>query len=192
MLLELRPPVTICGDIHGQYADLLRIFDHAKYPPSTNYLFLGDYVDRGKQGIPVVCLLLALKITYPEQVFLLRGNHECSYINQQFGFYDECVSMYDYDVWQTFSDLFNCLPVCAIVDDKIFCVHGGISPDLKNLNQIRKLPRPQEIPEEGLMCDLLWSDPDSMIDGWETNDRGQVMFMDQKLFENFLIDLILI
>jgi serine/threonine-protein phosphatase PP1 catalytic subunit len=172
MLLELRPPVTICGDIHGQYPDLLRIFEQARYPPFTNYLFLGDYVDRGNQGIPVVCLLFTLKILYPEQVFMLRGNHECSYVNEQFGFHDECISMYDREVWETFSDVFNCLPAAAIIDDKIFCVHGGISPSLKNLDQIRNLRRPAEVPEEGLMCDLLWSDPDSAVDDWDTNPRG--------------------
>jgi serine/threonine-protein phosphatase PP1 catalytic subunit len=172
MLLELRPPVTICGDIHGQYPDLLRIFEQAGYPPFTNYLFLGDYVDRGNQGIHVVCLLFALKISYPEHLFLLRGNHECSCINKQFGFYDECILMYDHEVWKTFSGVFNCLPVVAIVEDKIFCVHGGISPSLKSLNQIRNLHRPTEVPEEGLMCDLLWSDPDATIDDWDANDRG--------------------
>jgi serine/threonine-protein phosphatase PP1 catalytic subunit len=186
MLLQLRPPVTICGDIHGQYSDLLQIFRQAKYPPSTNYLFLGDYVDRGNQGIPVVCLLFALKILFPEQVFLLRGNHECTYINQNFGFYDECIEMYDYDIWRLFSDVFNCLPVCAVIDERIFCVHGGISPSLKSLDQIRNLRRPAEVPEQGLLCDILWSDPDPKIDDWETNDRGTSYVYGRRASREFL------
>lgn len=172
ILLELQPPLTIVGDIHGQYHDLLRIFDHCAYPPKTNYLFLGDYVDRGIQSIETVCLLFAFKIMFPENFFLLRGNHECSYINRQFGFYDECLERFNQAVWKTFCDVFNCLPICAIIDDKIFCVHGGISPALLDLDEVRNTERPFEIPENGLLCDLLWSDPDPDTEQWEENDRG--------------------
>jgi serine/threonine-protein phosphatase PP1 catalytic subunit len=172
MLLELQPPITVCGDIHGQYQDLLRLFDLCKYPPRANYLFLGDYVDRGDQSIETICLLFAYKISYPDSFFMLRGNHECADINREFGFYDECVADYDIDLWHVFCDVFNCLPVAAIIDDKIFCVHGGISPTLKDLDEIRQIQRPVEVPEEGLLCDLLWSDPDPDIDEWDTNNRG--------------------
>jgi serine/threonine-protein phosphatase PP1 catalytic subunit len=172
VLLELRPPISVCGDTHGQFQDLLRLFDVCKYPPRTNYLFLGDYVDRGGQSIETVCLLFAFKISYPENFFMLRGNHECSYINRQFGFYDECVAHYDANLWRMFCEVFNCLPVAAVIDDKIFCVHGGISPSLTDLEQIRAIERPLEVPEEGLLCDLLWSDPEREIDGWDVNDRG--------------------
>ncbi|CAK7331414.1 unnamed protein product [Dovyalis caffra] len=160
------------GDIHGQYSDLLRLFEYGGFPPSANYLFLGDYVDRGKQSLETICLLLAYKIKYPENFFLLRGNHESASINRIYGFYDECKRRFNVKVWKTFTDCFNCLPVAALIDDKILCMHGGLSPDLTNLDQIRNLPRPTDVPDSGLLCDLLWSDPDKDIKGWGMNDRG--------------------
>ncbi|OHT03967.1 Serine/threonine-protein phosphatase PP1 isozyme 3 [Tritrichomonas foetus] len=172
VLLELRPPLTVCGDTHGQYHDLLRIFDLGQYPPNTNYLFLGDYVDRGRQSIETVTLLFCYKILYPQNFFMLRGNHECAYINRLYGFYDECVEQYSVQMWKNFCDVFNCLPIAAIIDDKIFCIHGGISPYLTSLQDIRDIKRPTEVPEEGLLCDLLWSDPNNLADEWEENDRG--------------------
>ncbi|PPR87919.1 hypothetical protein GOBAR_AA32774 [Gossypium barbadense] len=160
------------GDIHGQYADLLRLFEYGGFPPKANYLFLGDYVDRGKQSLETICLLLAYKIKYPENFFLLRGNHECASINRIYGFYDECKRRFNVRLWKTFTDCFNCLPVAALIDDKILCMHGGLSPDLTNLDQIRSITRPTDVPDSGLLCDLLWSDPGRDIKGWGMNDRG--------------------
>ena len=122
------------GDVHGQYYDLLRIFEYGGFPPEANYLFLGDYIDRGKQSIETIALLLCYKIKYPENFFMLRGNHECAQINRIYGFYDECKRRYSIRLWRVFSDVFNCLPVAALVDEKIFCMHGGLSPELKNLD----------------------------------------------------------
>ncbi|MBZ3889826.1 Serine/threonine-protein phosphatase PP1-beta catalytic subunit [Sciurus carolinensis] len=130
ILLELEAPLKICGDIHGQYTDLLRLFEYGGFPREANYLFLGDYVDRGKQSLETICLLLAYKIKYPENFFLLRGNHECASINCIYGFYDKCKRRFNIKLWKTFTDCFNCLPIAAIVDEKIFCCHGGLSPDL--------------------------------------------------------------
>ncbi|CAH1380898.1 serine/threonine-protein phosphatase alpha-2 isoform [Tribolium castaneum] len=172
ILLELEAPLKICGDIHGQYYDLLRLFEYGGFPPESNYLFLGDYVDRGKQSLETICLLLAYKIKYPENFFLLRGNHECASINRIYGFYDECKRRYNIKLWKTFTDCFNCLPVAAIVDEKIFCCHGGLSPDLQSMEQIRRIMRPTDVPDQGLLCDLLWSDPDKDQMGWGENDRG--------------------
>ncbi|KAG1679489.1 hypothetical protein FOA52_011088 [Chlamydomonas sp. UWO 241] len=171
-LLELEAPIKVCGDIHGQYSDLLRLFEHGGFPPESNYLFLGDYVDRGKQSLETICLLLAFKVKYPENFFLLRGNHECASINRIYGFYDECKRRYNIRLWRTFTDCFNCLPVCALIDEKILCMHGGLSPELKSLEQIKRIARPTDVPDAGLLCDLLWADPDKDIQGWGENDRG--------------------
>lgn len=172
MLLELEAPLKICGDIHGQFTDLLRLFEYGGFPPESNYLFLGDYVDRGKQSLETVCLLICYKIMYPENFFILRGNHESAGINRIYGFYDECKRRYSIRLWKVFSDVFNCLPVSAIVDEKILCMHGGLSPEMERLQQIADLHRPCDVPDVGLMCDLLWSDPDTGVNGWAENDRG--------------------
>ncbi|XP_059668188.1 serine/threonine-protein phosphatase PP1-like [Cornus florida] len=171
-LLELEAPINVCGDIHGQYSDLLRLFESGGFPPDANYLFLGDYVDRGKQSIESICLLLAYKIKFPDNFFLLRGNHECASINRIYGFYDECKRRFTVRLWRTFTDCFNCLPVAAVIDDKILCMHGGLSPEMESLDQIRVIERPIDVPDQGLLCDLLWSDPDRDITGWGENDRG--------------------
>lgn len=172
MLLELEAPLKICGDIHGQYSDLLRVFEYGGFPPQANYLFLGDYVDRGKQSLEVICLLFCYKIQYPNNFFILRGNHEAAGINRIYGFYDECKRRYSIKLWKIFSDVFNCLPVSALVDEKILCMHGGLSPEMESLQQIADLSRPCDVPDVGLMCDLLWSDPDTSVNGWGENDRG--------------------
>ena len=135
------------GDVHGQYYDLLRIFEYGGFPPDSNYLFLGDYIDRGRQSIETIVLLLCYKIKYPENFFLLRGNHECAQINRIYGFYDECKRRYSIKLWRVFSDVFNCLPVSAPIDEKIFCMHGGLSPELKNLDQIKGIVRPTDVPD---------------------------------------------
>merc|ERR1719394_59787 len=171
-LLELEAPLKICGDIHGQYTDLLRLFEYGGFPPEANYLFLGDYVDRGKQSLETICLLLSYKIKYPFNFFILRGNHECASINRIYGFYDECKRRYSIKIWKTFTDCFNCLPVAAVIAERIFCCHGGLSPELKVFDQIKRFLRPTEVPDSGLLCDLLWSDPEKMTTGWGENDRG--------------------
>ena len=158
--------------MHGQYYDLLRIFEYGGFPPEANYLFLGDYIDRGKQSIETVCLLLCYKVKYPENFFLLRGNHECAQINRIYGFYDECKRRYSIRLWKVFSDVFNCLPVAALIDEKIFCMHGGLSPELRNLEQIKNIMRPTDVPDTGLLCDLLWSDPERGVEEYGDNDRG--------------------
>lgn len=171
-LLELEAPIKVVGDIHGQYHDLLRLFEFGGFPPESNYLFLGDYVDRGKQSLEVITLLLAYKCQYPENFFMLRGNHECAAITRIYGFYDECKRRYNIKVWRCFIDVFNRLPFVAIIDDKIFCVHGGLSPELSDMNKIRDLARPTDVPEAGLVTDFLWADPDMDNSGWAESDRG--------------------
>ncbi|KAI8613716.1 Metallo-dependent phosphatase-like protein [Chytriomyces sp. MP71] len=185
-LLELEAPIQICGDIHGQYYDLLRLFEYGGFPPSANYLFMGDYVDRGKHSLETICLLLAYKLKYPENFFILRGNHECASINRLYGFYDECKRRYSIKLWKTFSDCFNCLPIAAIVDEKIFCMHGGLSPDLQSMEQVRRIMRPSDVPDTGILCDLLWSDPSSEVTGWGESDRGVGFLFGADVVEKFL------
>merc|ERR1712046_154928 len=186
ILLELEAPIKICGDIHGQYYDLLRLFEYGQFPPESNYLFMGDYVDRGKQSLETICLLLAYKIKYPENFFILRGNHECASINRIYGFYDECKRRYNIRLWKTFTDCFNCLPVSALIDEKILCMHGGLSPDLQSFEQIRRIVRPTDIPDQGLLCDLLWSDPDADARGWDESDRGVSYVFGDQIVTQFL------
>lgn len=187
VLLNLSSPIKVCGDIHGQFYDLLRLFGFGGYPPNSNYLFLGDYVDRGKQSIETISLLFALKIKYPENIFILRGNHESSKINRIYGFYDECKKRYGKRIWKLFGETFNYLPIAAIIEGKIFCIHGGLSPTLFSLEQIQKIQRPTEIPDEGLLCDLLWSDPNSRALGWMENDRGISYVFGVDIVESFLL-----
>jgi len=186
VLLDLEAPLKIVGDIHGQYYDLLRLFEYGGFPPEANYLFLGDYVDRGPNGLETICLLLAYKIKYPENFFMLRGNHECGSINRIYGFYDECRERYNLKIWKAFNDCFNCLPLGAIIEDKILCIHGGLSPDLRSLEQIRRIVRPTDIPDTGLLCDLVWADPDADVQGWGENDRGVSFTFGADVVENFL------
>lgn len=171
-LLELSPSVKIVGDVHGQYGDLLRLFTKCGFPPMANYLFLGDYVDRGKQSLETILLLLCYKIKYPENFFLLRGNHECANVTRVYGFYDECKRRCNIKTWKTFIDTFNTLPLAAIVTGKIFCVHGGLSPVLNSMDEIRHVSRPTDVPDFGLINDLLWSDPTDSPNEWEDNERG--------------------
>ena len=185
MLVELEAPLHVCGDIHGQYYDLLRIFEHCGYPGEYNYLFLGDYVDRGKQSLETVCLLMCYKIKFPDKVTLLRGNHESSVTNRIYGFYDECKRRYNVRLWRSFTDLFNWLPVAAIIDDKILCMQGGLSPELKNLQNIQDISRPTDIPDTGLLCDLLLSDPDKDVLEYDENDRGVSVIFGEKIVQDF-------
>ncbi|KAJ2830097.1 serine/threonine protein phosphatase Pzh1 [Coemansia erecta] len=185
-LLQLAAPVKITGDIHGQYPDLLRLFDKCGYPPHCNYLFLGDYVDRGKQSLETMLLLLCFKIKYPDNFFLLRGNHECASVTRVYGFYDECKRRCNVKVWRTFVDTFNALPVAAVVAGKIFCVHGGLSPDLVNMEQVRQLSRPCDVPDHGILNDLLWSDPSDTAADWEDNERGVSYCFGRAVITEFL------
>ncbi|KAI1137094.1 phosphoprotein phosphatase PPZ [Hypoxylon sp. FL0543] len=185
-LLELDPPVKIVGDVHGQYTDLIRMFEMCGFPPSANYLFLGDYVDRGKQSLETILLLLCYKLKYPENFFLLRGNHECANVTRVYGFYDECKRRCNVKIWKTFIDTFNTLPIAAIVAGKIFCVHGGLSPALSHMDDIRNIARPTDVPDYGLLNDLLWSDPADMEADWEANERGVSYCFGKKVITDFL------
>lgn len=210
-LVELSAPVKIVGDVHGQYTDLIRMFEMCGFPPNANYLFLGDYVDRGKQSLETILLLMCYKLKFPENFFLLRGNHECANVTRGvflpslsllpppfsffisnfslptvYGFYDECKRRCNIKVWKTFVDTFNTLPIAAIVASKIFCVHGGLSPNLQHMDDIRQIARPTDVPDYGLLNDLLWSDPADMQGDWEENERGVSYCFGKKVIVDFL------
>lgn len=159
-ILELEAPITICGDIHGQFNDLKQLFQFAGLPPYNRFLFLGDYVDRGDKSIEVIMLLCLFKLKYPENFFVLRGNHESISISRIYGFYQEILIKYHTEtLFEMFGPLFQSIPIAAIINKKIFCVHGGISPSCKTISDIASLNRFSEIPVSGPLTDLLWADP---------------------------------
>ncbi|KAH7646981.1 phosphatase 4 (formerly X) [Cryptosporidium xiaoi] len=165
-------PVTICGDIHGQFFDLMELFKVGGELPDTNYLFLGDFVDRGYYSVETFLLLIALKVRYPDRIMLIRGNHETRQITQVYGFYDECLRKYgSVNVWRYCTEIFDYLSLASLIEDRILCVHGGLSPSITTIDEIRSLDRKQEVPHDGSMCDLLWSDPED-INGWGISPRG--------------------
>ena len=186
-LLKISAPLYICGDIHGQYYDLLRVFDILNYPPTSTFLFLGDYVDRGKQSLECILLLLCLKIKYPDKIFLLRGNHESESINKIYGFYDECKRRLSVKCFKKIINLFNMLPISALINENILCMHGGLSKELKTIDQINNILRPTDIPDEGLLCDLLWSDPNETLleEDYGKNERNISVTFSKKVVKEF-------
>jgi serine/threonine-protein phosphatase PP1 catalytic subunit len=193
------------------------MFEMCGFPPQANYLFLGDYVDRGKQSLETILLLLCYKIKFPENFFLLRGNHECANVTRGepflcaifqaersvYGFYDECKRRTNIKTWKTFIDVFNALPIASIVASKIFCVHGGLSPSLKSMDDIRRIQRPTgwfmsftsasrwakrgtDVPDYGLLNDLVWSDPSDTALDWEDNERGVSFCYGKSVINAFL------
>ncbi|CAD5222760.1 unnamed protein product [Bursaphelenchus xylophilus] len=175
VFVEIDPPVRICGDTHGQYGDLLRLFNRGGFPPTSNYLFLGDYVDRGRQNLETILILFIYKLKYPNNFFLLRGNHECANINKVYGFAEECARRYQQSgqrIWQAFQDVFQVMPLSGLVGDRILCMHGGISPQLKSLKQLRDIKRPNDATGPTLEMDLLWADPVVGLTGFQENMRG--------------------
>uniref|UniRef100_A0A7S2Z523 Serine/threonine-protein phosphatase n=1 Tax=Chloropicon laureae TaxID=464258 RepID=A0A7S2Z523_9CHLO len=178
-------PVTVCGDIHGQFHDLLKLFDTGGRVPETSYIFMGDFVDRGYNSLEVFTFLLLLKARWPTKMTLLRGNHESRQITQVYGFYDECQRKYgNANAWRFCTEVFDFLTLAALIDNTALCVHGGLSPDLRTIDRIRTLDRCCEIPHEGPFCDLMWSDPED-IDAWSISPRGAGWLFGSKVTAEF-------
>jgi len=188
LVLSAEPNLNVCGDVHGQFYDVRYLFDiGGKVEAGQRYLFMGDYVDRGYFSVETATLLMCLKVVYPERIYLLRGNHECRAITQSYGFYDECVRKFGHaGIWKLFMELFDHLPLAAIVDNRIFCVHGGISPSLPTIDDIRILHRVEELPSDGPYADLEWSDPSTAVEQWEHSYRGAGYLFGPRAAEQFL------
>ncbi len=180
-------PVTVCGNIHGQFYDLMRLFETGGPLPDTRYVFMGDFVDRGYYSLETFTLLLAFKARWPEKIALLRGNHESRQITQVYGFYDECQQKYgNPNPWKYCCRVFDHLPIAAVIDGRVFCVHGGLSPEIRTIDQIRTIDRNQEIPHEGSFCDLVWADPED-IDDWNfTSTVGYSVLFGRRPVSQFL------
>ncbi|CAL2041294.1 unnamed protein product [Caenorhabditis brenneri] len=237
--LKLEAPICVMGDIHGQFDDLLGMFDlngwplteteiqwfkentlKIKKPQSKSeqkstqqdsnpgqqqqqksivgmenrsekeehkrYLFLGDYVDRGQYSMEVVTLLIAIKMLYPDRIYMLRGNHESRSVNCHYGFWREVTARYDQNLYDCYQNLFNVLPFCAVIQNSIICMHGGISEQLKNLNQFTVFKRPLEIPDVGVLADLTWADPDPTIKLYKPSSRGASYVFGSQALRQFL------
>ena len=180
-------PVIICGDLHGQFYDLLELFKTSGGPPpDQKFIFLGDYIDRGSNSLETMELLICLKCLYPDKTILIRGNHESRNISFVYGFYDEINRKYgNSQPWKLFNEIFDLMPLCAVIDKNIFCVHGGLSPLITTVDQIRLINRKGEIPHEGAICDLLWSDPTDENETWVFNSRGCGWMFGYKVVNEF-------
>ena len=186
-LVDAKAPVYVVGDIHGQFSDLMRLFRCCGYPDASKFVFLGDYVDRGKQSLETIMLLFLFKIKYPNNICLLRGNHECSSINKIYGFYDEMKKRVSVKAWKNICDVFLYMPFSALIENKIFCMHGGLGPDLERIDQARLLKKPSEIPDDGIACDLLWADPsDEIVGDFGFNERGVSVTFSSEYTKYFL------
>ncbi|KAF7257157.1 hypothetical protein EG68_05672 [Paragonimus skrjabini miyazakii] len=196
-LIQLRTDssLMVVGDIYGQYGHLVRLFNYYGHPPGQKYLFLGNYINQGPRSIETITLLFAYKLCYPEDIFLLRGKHECARLAKYYGFYDECMKRFSRRIWNSIVQVFSYMPSVAIVDDRILCVHSGISPllshfDIRGIKGLKKFIRksiglPGEFGSNRLMTHFIWSDPDESIETWEQNPAGLGYLYGHKAVEDF-------
>ena len=179
-------PVTVCGDIHGQFFDILELLRiGGEVEEGERYIFMGDFVDRGYHSVETLSLLLLYKGRYPSQMTLLRGNHESRQVTRVYGFYEEILTKYgNANVWRYCTDVFDLLPIGALVNGVVFCVHGGLSPDIATLDHLSMIDRKQEIPHSGAFADLMWSDPEDIMT-WVVSPRGAGWLFGTKVAAQF-------
>lgn len=187
-IVKVRTPVYVIGDLHGNFVDFLRIFNSIKDPFSKTFLFLGDYVDRGQFQTETATLLLTLAVQYPSNFILLRGNHEFSDVNMQSGFYEEISQTYSQEIFDLFNEVFAYLPFVAIIGNDILCLHGGIGPNLKFIQQVQNIQFPYySCDKDKEIQELLWSDPSFCIEGFSINPRGVGSLYGQVALSSFLV-----
>lgn len=185
-LMQLSGEVQVIGDLHGSIDDFVKILCCKGIPPSVNYLFLGNYINKGPCSVEVLLGVLSLKLLFPGNVHLLRGNHESDEMAEMFGFMDECKRKLSASIYESFVKLFDCLPLAAVINNSHFCVHGGLSPHLTSPGQIANISRPIRVPNKGLVADLLWSDPSVDVDDWAPSSRGSTFLWGQRAVSQFL------
>jgi diadenosine tetraphosphatase ApaH/serine/threonine PP2A family protein phosphatase len=184
-VLHLTGQFVVVGDIHGDILSVVRIFQELGWPDTRSYLFLGDYVDRGNASCEVLVLLYCLKVIFPDSIFLLRGNHEFASMTQLYGFRAECAAKFVSQVYTEFVNSFSALPIAAIVNGTVFCVHGGIRPELaRHLDDLMKI----EDGSASIEADILWADPREGVDGFQASPRGRGFLFGSDAFEDFLDD----
>ncbi|TPP62872.1 Serine/threonine-protein phosphatase [Fasciola gigantica] len=193
--LTTETPLMIVGDVYGQYGHLVRLFNYYGHPPRQRYLFLGNFVSANSRAIETVALLFAYKLRYPKSIYLLRGKHECGRVAKFYGFYDECLKRFTQRLWNAITDVFNYMPVVAIIDNRIMCVHSGLSPlfqqmDVRGLNNLKlfikkSITLPAELEANRLLMHFVWSEPDESLDFWDQNPAGQGYLYGIKAVKDF-------
>lgn len=184
--ISLSGRFVVVGDLHGDIETLIRIFEKMGYPPETKYLFLGDYIDRGNFSIEVMTLLISLKALFPTSIYLLRGNHETSNISKSHGFYHECNIKMTNKIYKQFCSLFDELPLVAIINEKIYCAHGGISQEAMDMCDVILLQKPVGKIKSQVITDILWSDPSDLTENFEESERGRGHVFGEKALDSFL------
>lgn len=186
-LLNLHSPIIVVGDLHGQFLDLIRIFQKNGIPPGKKYLFLGDLVDRGDFSFDILIFLFLLKILHPESIFFIRGNHEFNSLTSTMGFFNEIIDKYeDPSMYNSFLNLFSFIPLGALINEKILCIHGGLGPNFTSVFQIPTVYRPLcDFGKYDVADDILWSDPSNDIDTYEPNKRGAGWIFGKSIVDKF-------
>lgn len=189
-LLRINSHCTVAGDLHGNLFDLIRIFKSTDFSNNGNLLFLGDYVDRGEYSIETIVLLFAMFCTYPNYIHLLRGNHEFANINSINGFKDEILKKYQNDsLWKKINNVFDYLPIAALIQKKVFCIHGGISSYLNSIDDIENIELPMSSYYlSGITEDLMWSDPSPNVEYYAPSMRGNGHLFGRNAVKNFILD----